>query len=183
MVVVRELVVAGLEAEGRTILVIERHGQWDVVLHIDRDPLAVDEELPDDVSPDGLLLVPGDEGRHVEGVVTERPAGDKTLSPAVPGGVPGASHGPAVAGRDLLTEGLSHDSVTGHLALLLPPADRHHGPVGPLQALDRLLGRVCSGKTRVSVKVVGHVDTEVAGHDLLVVEVEDHQGPRVIFQP
>ena len=59
MIIVWKVVEAGLQAEARRVLFVDGHREGAVVVHGDAQAAAVDEELPDDVSPLCLLLVAG----------------------------------------------------------------------------------------------------------------------------
>ena len=63
VIVVGEFIEAGLKTKftDSSIIVIQRHGQRSLISDVYGQTLAVDEELPDDIPPHGLVLVPSHE--------------------------------------------------------------------------------------------------------------------------
>jgi hypothetical protein len=112
MIVVGKVIEIGLEAEPRLSLVVQGHRQRRTVVHRDGEPLAVDEELFDDVAPLRLLLVAGHERRHTDVAVVQRPLALEALAAAVPVAL-ALADGPAVQRRCRRVQRLPHKPTGG----------------------------------------------------------------------
>jgi hypothetical protein len=112
MIVVGKVVEIGLETEPRLSLVVQRHRQRRTVVHRDGEPLAVDEELLDDVAPLRLLLVAGDKRRHTDVAVVQRPLALEALAAAVPVAL-ALADGPTVQRRCGGVQRLPHKPAGG----------------------------------------------------------------------
>jgi hypothetical protein len=115
MIVVGKVVEIGLEAEPRLSLVVQGHRQRRPVVHSDGEPLAVDEELLDDVAPLRLLLVAGDKRRHTDVAVVQRPLALEALAAAVPVAL-AIADGPTVQRRCRRVQRLPHQPAGGRVA-------------------------------------------------------------------